>query len=68
MAKCMKYPNTDLVIRQGKRKGHYVVCPLCKPDPAETPATAPAAAEKKTGGAPEKPGDERRWYDREIFG
>jgi hypothetical protein len=66
MSTCSKHPNTELVIRQGKRKQNFVVCPECKP---ETATAAAPALEKKTGGAPENgSGKERRWFNREIFG
>jgi hypothetical protein len=66
----MKHPNTELEIRQGKRKQNFVVCPDCKPEAAAAPAAAkPATAEKKNGDAPENgSGKERRWFDRQIFG
>lgn len=66
---CTKHPETEMIIRRGKRKQRFVVCPKCKPDPnAATPKTDPPAApaaEKKNG--KEKPAGVP-WYDRPLFG
>lgn len=70
---CKKHPSTELVIRQGKRKQNFVVCPECKPDsktaaaPKTAPPAAPPAAEKKN--AEQKSGSAGvKWYDRVLIG
>lgn len=69
MPHCKKHPNTELVIRQGKRNQNFVVCPECKPDlkaalpKADPPASTPAA-EKKNGKQPAGV----PWYDRIVIG
>jgi hypothetical protein len=67
---CTKHPDTEMVIRRGKRKQRFVVCPKCKPDPnPATPKTDPPAApaaEKKNG--KELAPAVVAWYDRIIIG
>jgi ribosomal protein L34E len=68
---CKKHPNTELVIRQGKRNQNFVVCPECRPElsaakKTDPPATQPAE-EKKNGKQPTETEPRRPWYDRPIL-
>ena len=65
MPRCVKHPNTELVIRQGKRKQNFVVCPECKPEAASA-AAAPVSVPAEKKNEPNK--RETAWYDRPIFG
>lgn len=66
---CTKHPKTEMIIRRGKNKQRFVVCPQCRPEKtaaAKTDLPAPApAAEKKNA---KETAQRIPWYDRIVIG
>ena len=67
---CKKHPNTELVIRQGKKNQNFVACPECRPELSAAKKTDPPAkqpAEEKKNGQQKPESGSRPWYDRPIL-